>query len=137
MSLFLPKSQNFQSIADYLACNDLYKELIFQIITCSWGIWLRKLEYTLGCKDARVYNFTQKFSNKTIAIVWNAPNLDNQWEEIDWHDYVVRINEGWFNKNLNNDTGQKTNMHVIWWWKVMEKVLLMESSEIPKCDFLV
>lgn len=56
-------------------------------------------------------------SNKSMAIVWNSPNLINKsfGREIDSHDYVLRFNRWVDSSHLNaNETWIKTTHWSTW-----------------------
>ena len=114
-------------IWDWVSNKNFFKEIIFHAIKWVWPISEYCLEDSSIFLNARTDKFISEFSGKSIAIIWNAPNLSWNWEEIDNYDCVVRINAWGFSDNLNDDTGKKTDLHVIWSRKIMYEVI--ESKE--------
>jgi len=58
-----------------------------------------------------IHDLRALLSNKSIAIVGNAPTSAGMGKEIDAHDLVARFN--WhIGKSLNDDVGHKTDIHV-------------------------
>ncbi len=94
-----------------------------------WPI-LSRIEELIGIKYRLCDNpeFLKLFEWKTIAIVWNAPNIVGKWNEIDSHDIVIRFNYGVIPEFQDQEnTWTKTDMMCFW------SMQLFWTQEVEDC----
>ncbi len=85
----------------------------------------RRLNLEYPCSTAE--HFTSMFAGKSIAIVWNGPNIDWKWDKIDAHDIVMRMNFWVLPNNLKQlDTWIKTDVIALWATQVIVSSKILE-----------